>query len=103
PAPRPPPTVVAHPTHDGSHAAVAVTPRCSLLPSPRAAAQPPALRPPAWPAWSLSGHASPPSHTPAAPPPAPRPPPRRPGLPGRSAVTRRRPRTPGPSPPPIPR
>jgi hypothetical protein len=47
----------------GSHAAVAATPRCSLLPCPQRRRQPPALRPPAWPAWSLSGHASPPSHT----------------------------------------
>jgi hypothetical protein len=60
---RRPPTVVAHPAEDASHAAGAATSRCSLLPRPP---QPPrrALRTPAWPAWSLSGQARPPRPAP---------------------------------------
>jgi hypothetical protein len=49
-----------HPAPDGSHAAGAATSRRNPLPC-HSAAQRRALRTPAWPAWSPSGHAPPPS------------------------------------------
>jgi hypothetical protein len=64
--PRPPPTVVAHPAQDDSHAAGAATSRRSLLPCPRAAASHRVLSTPAWPAWPLSrSRAAAASHYPA--------------------------------------
>jgi hypothetical protein len=56
-APRRPRTVVAHPALVGSYAAGAATSHRQPVPVP-SRRQPPALRTPAWPAWSLCGYAA---------------------------------------------
>jgi hypothetical protein len=73
PAPRPPLTVVATQPEDDSHAAAAASSRRGLLLRPRRSRQPRTLHTPAWPAWSLSGHARPPPPTPPGPGPPPTP------------------------------
>jgi hypothetical protein len=63
-APRRPRTVVAHPALVDSYAAGAATSCRQPAPVP-SRRQPPALRTPAWPAWSLCGYARPPAPNPA--------------------------------------
>jgi hypothetical protein len=60
--------VVATQPEDDSHAA---SWRPGLLLRPRRSRQPRTLHTPAWPAWSLSGHARPPPPTPPGPGPPP--------------------------------